>query len=46
MKWWFAQEVGLFEKQDKVQNSKRGNVNQMPFWMDADFVKDEPVEED
>lgn len=46
MKWWFAQEVGLVEKQDKVRNSKRENVNQMPFWMEDDFVKYEPVEED
>jgi len=46
MKWWFAQEVGLVEKQERTRRSKSGNVNQMPFWMDADFVKDEPAEED
>lgn len=46
MKWWFAQEVGLVEKQPRTRTSKKGNINQMPFWMEEDFVKHEPAEED
>ena len=46
MKWWFAQEVGLVEKQEKIPKQKKGDVNQIPFWMEEDFVKQEPTEED
>ena len=46
MKWWFAQKVGLVEKQERTRRPKGGNANQIPFWMEDDFVKYEPVEED